>query len=82
MVEWNDLNALMNAKKTQEIVFGSPPDSHRTPILIHNETIKQVSSDKYVGVWIDLLLSWEDHVDLWIYFSQPPQILWGEQSNS
>ena len=55
MVEWSDLNALkINAKKTEEIVFGSPSESHRTPILIHNETISSffylaVSSYNYLG---------------------------------
>ena len=44
-------------------MFGSTPDLDRTPILIHNETIKQVSSYKYLGVWIDYLFSWKDHVD-------------------
>ena len=36
VVEWTDSNALeINTKKTEEIVFGSPSDSHKVPIVIH-----------------------------------------------
>ena len=63
MVEWSDDNALLiNAKKTAEIVFGSPPDTHSSPVIIHDEQIKQVCSFTYLGVTIDHLLSWKDHV--------------------
>ena len=64
MVECSDSNALqINTKKTEEIVFGSPSDSHKVPIVIHNEKIQQVFSYKYLGVMIDHLLSWKDHIE-------------------
>lgn len=64
VIEWSDNNALViNTKKTEEIVFGSPSDSYKSPIVIQNEKIKQVSSYKYLGVMIDHLLSWKDHIE-------------------
>uniref|UniRef100_A0A3Q3GCF5 Uncharacterized protein n=1 Tax=Labrus bergylta TaxID=56723 RepID=A0A3Q3GCF5_9LABR len=57
MVMWSDKHALkIKAKKTEEIVFGSPSDAHKAPILIHDEKIKQVSSYKYLGIMIDHLV--------------------------
>lgn len=35
---------------------------HR-PVVIHDETISQVSSYKYLGVFIDNSLNWNTHVD-------------------
>ena len=54
----------INTKKTKEIVFGSPSDSHIVPIVINNKKkkIKQVLSYRYVGVVIKYLLSWKDHI--------------------
>ena len=64
VVEWSDNNALIiNTKKTEEIIFGAPPETHRSPITIHGESINQVCSYKYLGVVIDHLLSWKDHIE-------------------
>lgn len=64
VLEWSDLNTLeINTQKTEETVFGSPPDSHRTPCLVHTAEIRQVSSYEYLGVWIDNLIDWKDHID-------------------
>ena len=38
-------------------------DSHKVPIVIHTDEIKQGVSYKYLGVIIDHLLSWKDHID-------------------
>lgn len=65
VVVWSDNNALENnTKKTEEIAFDSPSDSHNVSFVIHNETIKQVSSYKYFGVMIDHLLFWKDHFEI------------------
>ena len=63
-MKWlSDNNALeINTKKREEIVFGSPSDSHKVPILIHNEKMKQVFSYKHLAVTIDHLLLWKDHI--------------------
>ena len=64
MVEWSDNNALIiNTKKTEEIVFGAPPDTHRSLITIHGEQINQVCSYTYLRVVIDHLLSWKDQIE-------------------
>ena len=64
VVEWSDNNALIiNTKKTEEIIFGAPSETHRSPITIHGESINQVCSYKYLGVVIDHLLSWKDHIE-------------------
>ena len=34
-----------------------------TPLSIHREEIKQVTSYKYLGIHLDNLFSWSDHID-------------------
>ena len=64
VVEWSDNNALIiNTKKTEEIIFGAPLETHRSPISIHGEVINQVCSYKYLGVVVDHLLSWKDQTE-------------------
>ena len=46
-----------------KVVFGSPSDSHKVSVVIHNEKTKQVSSIKYLVVTIDHLLSWKDNIE-------------------
>ena len=64
VVEWSDNNALIiNTKKTEEIVFGTPPEICSSPITIHSEQINQVCSYTYLGVVIDNLLSWKEQIE-------------------
>ena len=64
MVKWCGHNGLiLNTLKTEEIIFGTSHHYHTTPITIHNQTIKQSSSFKYLGVYVDSSLSWTQHVD-------------------
>ena len=45
LVEWTNNNALLiNTNKTEEVVFGSPPDCYSISLVIQQEKIKQVSS--------------------------------------
>lgn len=66
VVEWSDNKALeINTNTTEESVSGPPPDSHQVPIVVHNEKIKQVSLNKYLGV-TDGLFSWDDRVEFFL----------------
>ncbi len=64
LVEWCENNDLViNTNKTEEIIFGSKPDTNITPVFIHNRKIRRVKTYKYLGVMIDNMLSWKDHID-------------------
>lgn len=62
--KWCDLNHLIiNIKKTEEMVFDPKLVGNHSPVFIHEEPIKQVCSYKYLGVYMDNLLTWGPHVD-------------------
>ncbi len=64
MVEWCENNDLViNTSKTEEVIFGSRLDGCTSPVIIHNEKIRQVKMYKYLGVMVDNTLSWKDHID-------------------
>ena len=54
---------MLNVKKTEEIVFNHKVVDDLGPVVIHNEPITQVSSYKYLGVYIDDAFSWRVHVE-------------------
>lgn len=63
-VQWCDKNYLtINTKKTEEMVFDPRSVGDHTPLSIHREEIKQVTSYRYLGIHLDNLLRWGDHVD-------------------
>ncbi len=63
-VQWCDSNYLMlNVKKTKEMVFNIKAVDDLRTVVIHNEPIAQVSSYRYLGVYIDDTLSWRAHVE-------------------
>ncbi len=62
--KWCDLNHLIiNIKKIEEMVFDPKLVGNHSPVFIHEEPIKQVCSYKYLGVYMDNLLTWGPHVD-------------------
>lgn len=62
-VEWCDEHHLqINVGKTEEIVVDPKSIGDHTAISIHNQTIQQVVSYKYLGVQIDRDMSWHSHV--------------------
>ena len=64
LVKWCENNSLIiNLKKTKEIIFGLPVGSYSPPVTVHNAEIEQVSSYKYLGIYVDATLSWSVHVD-------------------
>ncbi len=64
LVEWCERNALIiNEKKAKEIIFGFSGYRHHKQVTIHNIQIEQLSSYKYVGVYVDAALSWSAHID-------------------
>lgn len=63
-VAWYDENhQVLNVKKTEEMVFDPEGVGDHRPVVIHDGTISQVSSYKYLGVFIDSFLTWNTHVD-------------------
>ena len=53
-VEWSDSDHLViNTEKTKEMVFDPKSIGGTGPVVIHDVTISQVSSYKYLGVLID-----------------------------
>ena len=64
LIDWCDNNYLIiNTVKTEEIIFGKPPNLQLLPVKIHDSDISQVPSYKYLGVMIDQNLTWTDHID-------------------
>lgn len=57
----NEHHLRFNVKKTEEMVFDPPSIGDHSPISINGENIKQVSY-KYLGVYIDNMLSWQIHI--------------------
>ena len=63
-VSWCDENYVMiNTDKTEEIIVDPRSIGDHTVLNIHNSSIKQVSSYKYLGVQIDQNMSWHTHVE-------------------
>ncbi len=64
LIKWCDDNYLIiNTVKTEEVIFGKPPNLQLPPVKIHDSDITQVSTYKYLGVMIDQNLTWTDHID-------------------
>ncbi len=57
------LNHLIINTKKNEMVFDPKLIGNHSPVFIHEEPIKQVCSYKYLGVYMDNLLTWGPHVD-------------------
>ena len=63
-IEWCDANHLIvNVKKTEEMIFDPKSIGNHSPIYIHDVPIVQVSSYKYIGVYVDCSLTWQVHID-------------------
>ncbi len=64
---WLDENKLtLNTKKTKFMIFGTRrrlAKSKNIQINIDEESIERVTSFKYLGVWMDEILSFTTHVD-------------------
>lgn len=62
-LEWCDLNHLIfNTEKTEEMIFDVRSIGDHTPVLLHETSIKQVRSYKYLGIHMYNTLSWGIHV--------------------
>ena len=65
--EWLKANRLtLNVKKTKFVIFGSRQKLRYMPPLnlsINNEKLEQVTHIKYLGVILDDILSFDQHVD-------------------
>ena len=62
-VKWcEDNHLVLNVNKTEEMVFDPRRVGDHRSVIIHNETISQVSSYKYLGIFIDISLTWNTHV--------------------
>ena len=63
--EWLKLNNLMlNAKKTKSMLFNRGGLSPNFNLVIENESIQNVLSFKFLGIVIDISLSFKSHFDL------------------
>lgn len=63
VVQWSEQNALtLNPIKTEEVIFGTVQHTP-APVIINNNPITQSASFKYLGVYVDSLFSWSEHVD-------------------
>lgn len=67
--KWLAENRLtLNTKKTKSMIFGSPQilaknNNGNLKIDIQGETLEQVQTFKYLGLWFDSLLNWKQHTD-------------------
>jgi len=60
--KWFQVNKLsLNVNKTNFVLFVSP-NNLVNQVLINGMPIKQVSSAKFLGVYLDEHLTWSDHV--------------------
>lgn len=58
-VQWCDEHFLiLNVRKTEEMVFDPKSIGDHSPVVIHDQSIVQVSSYRYLGVHIDNKLTW------------------------
>jgi len=63
-VDWCDAHHFMvNVTKTEELIFDPRSICEPNPVLIHNSPIRQVTSYKYLGVFIDCSLTWHIHFE-------------------
>ena len=61
--KWFAANKLsLNASKTNYIVFNSCNRNYAFDIRVDGQVIKQASHVKFLGVYIDSNLSWENHI--------------------
>ncbi len=62
-VHWCEDHKLhINTCKTVEMLFDPKSTGDRSPVTIHGNNIKQVTSYKYLGIHIDSDLSWQTQV--------------------
>ena len=65
----NDNELMLNLKKTVAIIFGSKPYIDRvnldicTPIEVNGYSIKYVNVVQNLGVWMDSILTWKNHIE-------------------
>src|SRR6218665_1447898 len=66
LAEWFKTNRLsLNVKKISYIIFHSPNKTILDPgnkLFIEGIAIEQVSSTKFLGIYIDECLTWKEHV--------------------
>ena len=63
LIEWSELNRMnVNSKKTKEMVFGSFSKESTTPLLISTKPVERVSEYKLLGVTVNAMLKWDDHI--------------------
>ena len=61
--DWFLANKLtLNIGKSVCILFGKGNIKHQLHISLGNENIPQVTSTKFLGMWIDQSLNWNEHV--------------------
>ena len=63
--EWFRCNKLtLNLKKTEYVYFGGPRGSNPEglSLIVGGEEIKRVRGARFLGVWVDELLRWTEHV--------------------
>ncbi len=62
-VDWSNTHRLyINTSKTVELLFDPRSVGDSSPVSIHGNVIRQVTSVKYLGVHIDSDLTWHIHV--------------------
>ena len=50
--------------KTESLIISTKPDKHLNPrVMINNETIKEVTSHKHLGITLSGGLGWSTHTD-------------------
>lgn len=61
----SDNGLLLNAEKTQFMSFfpKNKSNDHSSLIRINHKSIQQVQSSKFLGIFIDQKMTWEDHVN-------------------
>jgi len=68
LVEWFRINKLsINTKKSCYIIFSSPNkrrDYHTFGLKIDGNSISQVASTKFLGIYIDQFLTWDEHIKI------------------
>ena len=63
LTDWFRINKLtLNLDKTVCILFQKPKETKHIVINIDNQTIKNTSGTKFLGLWIDEHLSWNTHI--------------------
>ena len=59
----DDWLVTFNPSKTESLIIGTKPDKQSILVMINNETNKEVTSHRHIGITLSGELGWTTHID-------------------